>query len=127
MAGMTLKIRPNNKDKPERKILGIHYQFWLNDMEVTNSLTEVHLHMGLHDANRAELTFLLDGVDVDEDVIAQLSAYVERKDLDTAIASVQDRQRCTALSPESEARCDLPSGHEGAHTSKLSESSRVSW
>lgn len=77
---LTIKKR-DDLDEGVRALTGNQYRFYLDDQEVTGSLTAVKLEMGLLEANRVDLSFLLDDVEIDADTLAELTAVAEAKEV----------------------------------------------
>lgn len=49
-------------------------------LDVTSGLVDLHLHMNEREANKVQLTFRLDDVDISAEALASLQALVEAKD-----------------------------------------------
>lgn len=113
---MKLVIKPKEEDDRDgrkgRRLTGNDYRYLLTtrngeEIDVSASLVSVHLSMSSKSANRANMAFLLDDVEVDADFLAAMEAHIERKDAeDEADADVR---RCL------EPGCVLEVGHSGAH------------
>lgn len=74
---MRLVIRSNDEPVRGRRLVGCHYRYWLDDVEITNSLQGLELTMGVREANVAKLQLLVDDVEVDAEFMTQLRAHLE--------------------------------------------------
>lgn len=114
---MKLKIDRNPKWEGKGKPLtGIAYRYRLQmeegetPFDITHGLTSLELTMGARDINHVTLGFMLDEVDVDVDVLAELEAYVARKGEEEEPEEVRPCDVEVGNAP-----CELQAGHEGDH------------
>lgn len=88
---MRLRIeRAEQEHKPGHYLTGGHYRYWLDELEITDGLTGLDLTINVDEANRVTLRFMLEDVEVDQDVLAEFQAHVEQRELDEAIATARD-------------------------------------
>lgn len=118
---MKLKIDRNPKWEGKGKPLTgncYRYRLQMEDGEtpfdITSGLTALKLTMGPGEANCATLSFMLDEVDVDVDVIAELEAHLERREGE---AKEEAAKPCDEEIMH-DGPCELQAGHEGPHKSE---------
>lgn len=69
-AGVKLTIRQPNLSPRGCRV-------WVDDHEITNGLTGLHVTFDVQEVTRAELRILVDELDVDAQTLAVLKAHVE--------------------------------------------------
>ena len=78
---------------------GRHTKVWLNDIEISEFLTEVTVHYDLHSVVQAKLCLALGDLEVDGVTMAVLQAHVNHKDVvlddevERALIRLQRRER----------------------------------
>lgn len=82
---MKLTVEPNPDFKAEgKRLVGSQYLYKLTQrgvtIDVSDALTRLDLKMGGREINVAVISFLLEDVEIDADVLAQLKAHIESKE-----------------------------------------------
>lgn len=82
---MKLTVEPNPDVKAEgKRLVGSQYLYKLTQrgvtIDVSDALTRLDLKMGGREINVAVISFLLEDVEIDADVLAQLKAHIESKE-----------------------------------------------
>lgn len=73
MPGIKLKIRQTDLMPHSARV-------WLDDLEITNCLQGVTVTWGVGDVTKAELSIMVDDLDLDTRTLAVLAAHVAEQD-----------------------------------------------
>lgn len=88
---MKLSITPSDNNKgDERRLTGSHYRYVLInkdgvELDITRSLSRLTLDMGESESNRATISFLLDGIEIEADVLMQLEAHFKEQSTEDSL------------------------------------------
>jgi hypothetical protein len=77
---MRLKIEANDTEVKGRRLIGCHYRYFLDDLNISNSLTDLKIRMSPRGANIAEIELMVDDVEVDGEFLAALEAHIKAQE-----------------------------------------------